>query len=238
MAAGPPSPAWRALSGYDRPERFCSHRHGTRQPPECATAVARGHDRVRARSLTGGGTRWWAGAGAGAARSGVRGRGAAGWTVTGGAPGRTATRSRAGFRMSMTGRGAVDTRAACAVSGGDHRCLTARSHPCRQPVLASGAGTSHGPRRVICCWLPAWQEDGWPAMCAQACGSLVQNGTEPVRARWKCWGSRHPAALIRGSLTGRTRPAPCAFRRNGNCPHPAPRKLINRPNIDRTFIRL
>ena len=29
-----------------------------RQPPECATAIARGHDRVRARSLTGGGTRW------------------------------------------------------------------------------------------------------------------------------------------------------------------------------------
>jgi hypothetical protein len=42
----------------------------------------------------------------------------------------------------MTGRRAVDTPAACPASGGDPRCLRARSHP-RRRVLASGGWACH-----------------------------------------------------------------------------------------------
>ena len=53
----------------------------------------------------------------------ARGRGDAGWTVTG--RGARADRDARPYRvrMCMTGRRAVDTRAACPVSGGGHRSL-------------------------------------------------------------------------------------------------------------------
>ena len=123
-----------ALPGSARPEWLCQHRHGTpgnrrNAPPR----LVRGHHRVRARSLSGCGTRRSMGP---ARRVPGRGCGNAGPTVTGRAPGRTATRSPYRVRMSMIGRQAVDTRAACPVKRRKHRCLLARSHPHR--VLASG----------------------------------------------------------------------------------------------------
>jgi len=128
-----------ALSDSGGPGRLCWHRHGTpaaagmrhRDGPQSSLGTAR--------SLAGGGSRWLVGL---ARQVPARECGSAGWVVTG----RGARADRGGqpcrVRMSMTGRRAVDTRAACAVSGGGHRCLVARSHP-RRRVLASGVWACH-----------------------------------------------------------------------------------------------
>jgi hypothetical protein len=109
-----------------------------RRPPGCATAMTRGHDRERE---VFGRRRIPVAGGAGVSGS-ARECGSAGWIVTGRGARADRGRQPCRVRMSMTGRRAVDTRAACAVSGGGHRCLVARSHP-RRRVLASGVWACH-----------------------------------------------------------------------------------------------
>ena len=78
-----------------------------------------------------------------------------------------------------------------------------RSHPGPSQILASGrlAGraSTGAPIRYYC--LPARQQDCFPAVCAQTCGSLVRNGAEPVHMQWKCWGFRCLAATMTGPFT-------------------------------------
>jgi hypothetical protein len=78
-------------------------------------------------------------------------------------------------------------------------------------ILASGRLAGHASTGApICHGLPARQQDCFPAVCAQTCGSLVRNGAEPVHKQWKCWGFRCLAATMTGPLPGRARVAPCA----------------------------
>jgi len=135
-----------------RPGWLCWRRHGRPgNRRNAAPRLVRGHHRVRARLLSGCGTRRSMGP---ARRVPGRGCGNAGRTVTGRALERTATRGPYRVRMSMIGRLAAGTRAASPVKRRKHRCLLARSHPHR--VLASGVpGESRKPGALICRWLPA-----------------------------------------------------------------------------------
>ena len=98
-----------------------------------------------------------------------------------------------------------------------------RSHPGPGQILASGQlarrASTGAPIRYC---LPARQQACFPAACAQACGSLVRNGAEPVHTRWKCWGFRRLVATVTGPLPGKARVASCACRENRSYPHATP----------------
>ena len=111
---------------------------------------------------------------------------------------------------------------ACPLVGDDHpvAAFLGRSHPGPGQILASGRPARHASTGAASrCCLPARQQDCFPAVCAQTCGSLVRNGAEPVQTQWKCWGFRCLAATMVGALPGRARVAPCAGRENRNYPH-------------------
>ena len=93
-----------------------------RRPPECATAMIRGHDRGRARSLSG----------------------------------CAATEGRQAQRQQACKPAASATRLRAGSTG----------------VFAAGRGAGSAGRRPVS-RLPARRQDCRPAVCAQACGSLV-----------------------------------------------------------------
>jgi hypothetical protein len=138
-------------------------------------------------------------------------------------------------------RAAVDARAACPLGDGDRPVATflGRSHPGLGQILASGRLAGHTSTGApICYCLAARQQDCFPVVCAQTCGSLVRNGAEPVHKQWKCWGFRCLAETITGPLPGRARVASCACRENWNYPHATPQYIINEPNVYRKLISL
>ena len=146
-----------------------------RRPPECATAMIRGHDRGRARSLSGcaatesrQGQRQQACKPAASATRLVQDQsGCLPQAVVPGQRGRrpVAGRDEGGPQAVSTCR-RLSGKAAAAIGAR----LRARSHPRR--ILASGVpGVSRKPRRAGL--LPARQQDCRPTLCAQACGSLV-----------------------------------------------------------------
>jgi hypothetical protein len=101
-------------------------------------------------------------------------------------------------------RAAVDARAACPLGDGDHpvAAFLRRSHPGPGQILASGRLAGHASTGApICYCLPARQQDCFPAVCAQTCGSLVRNGAEPVHRQWKCWGFCCLTATMTGPFT-------------------------------------
>ena len=175
-----------------RPEWLCQHRHGTpgnrrNAPPR----LVRGHHRVRARSLSGCGTRRSMGP---ARRVPGRGSGNAGRTVTGRALGRTATRGPYRVRMSMIGRQAAGTRAAspckaakasvpsCAISSTPGPCLrrpgrVTQARRADLPLAASPVrglltGCVHKPVDHLC--------KTAPGLCARGGNA----GDSAARSRW------------------------------------------------------
>jgi len=142
----------------------------------------------------------------------------------------------------MTGRQPVDTRAACPVKDGEHRCLLARAHPRRDPIHAGSwrpawRACHASPGALICCGLPARHQDCRPAVCINM---------------WITCAKRHQACARAVEMLGIPPPGPAGKRssnwedatralcmkRNPELSTRHAAKPVNRPNFDRMFIRL
>jgi hypothetical protein len=89
--------------------------------------------------------------------------------------------------LGLAGDLASDPLPVWAEPEADRAAPSALAVPVPVAVTARRHASTGAPSR---CCLPTRQEDCFPAVCAQTCGSLVRNGPEPVHMQWKCWGFR------------------------------------------------